>query len=146
MNYFKNIKPINAMERIEKQELCDKFDEILAKANNEDVGYVILNNDGKDGHVICPAYWMNYIFDDDFGCIINSAIRYAINRQTYMPSVVVDFVMRYINVLDMKTIGVAIEDINQNIKEGTVCDPTLWKDLKEKLLVKQAELNEKMKE
>ena len=30
--------------------------------------------------------------DDDFGAVLNCAVRYAIGRQTYMPGLVIDFI------------------------------------------------------
>ena len=79
---------------------------------------------------------MHYCFDDDFGCIINSALRYAIGRHTYMPSIVVDFVRKYIEILDTKTIDVAIRDIDKAMEYGGVDDPEMWyvlkKDLKDR--------------
>lgn len=91
---------------------------VLERVDKENIGFVILNEEGKDGQVLCPARWMEYCFDDDFGCIINSALRYAIRRHTYMPGVVVDFIRKYINILDTKTIEVAIEDITQGTRYG----------------------------
>ena len=58
-----NLKPVNTMERITRQQLADNFDEILDKVISENVGYVILDNDGNDGHVLCPAEWFNDSID-----------------------------------------------------------------------------------
>ena len=52
-----NLKPVNTMERITRQQLADNFDEILDKVISKNVGYVILDNDGNDGQVLCPAEW-----------------------------------------------------------------------------------------
>ncbi len=137
------LMPLDTMERITRQHLCDNFDEILARVNKENVGFVILDPDGKDGQVLCPAAWMDYCFDDDFGCIINSALRYAIGRHTYMPGVVVNFVRKYIHVLDSKTIHVAIEDIQKNIEWNNVDNPEMWQTLKEALETRLAYLHER---
>lgn len=51
------LKSTETMERITRQQLADNFDEILEKVNTEDIGYVILDNDGNDGQVLCPAKW-----------------------------------------------------------------------------------------
>ena len=58
-----NLKPVNTMERITRQQLADNFDEILDKVISENVGYVILDNDSKDGQVLCPAEWFNNSVD-----------------------------------------------------------------------------------
>ena len=55
---FKYLMPLDTMERIFRQHLCDNFDEVLDRVDKEDVGFVILNDDGKDGHVLCPARWI----------------------------------------------------------------------------------------
>lgn len=54
------LKPVDTMERITRQYLADNFDEILEKVNKEDIGYVILDNEGRDGQVLCPAIWLEY--------------------------------------------------------------------------------------
>ena len=58
-----NLKPVNTMERITRQQLADNFDEILDKVISENIGYVILDNDGNDGQVLCPAEWLNDSID-----------------------------------------------------------------------------------
>lgn len=117
MHTFRYLMPLDTMERISRQKLCEDFDNVLERVDKEDIGFVIVDDEGKEGHVLCPARWMEYCFDDDFGCIINSALRYAISRHTYMPGVVVDFIRRYINIIDTKTIDVTIKDIDQELKQ-----------------------------
>lgn len=143
MREWKYLKPLDTMERITRQELIDRFDSILNEVDAEDVGVVILGEDGNDEFVLCPARWMEYCFDKDFGCIISCAIRYAIRRETYMPSVVVDFVRKYLHVLDSNTIKVAIEDIESEINMDSVPYPGIWLSLKQDLLKQQAYLLEK---
>ena len=58
-----NLKPVNTMERITRQQLADNLDEILDKVISENIGYVILDNNGKDGQVLCPAEWFNDAVD-----------------------------------------------------------------------------------
>ncbi len=137
------IKPVDAMEKITRQQLCDNFDKTLEKIDKEDIGYVILNEQGENGHVICPAEWLGAVYDADFGAIIACAIRYSINRNTYMPSLVIRFVEKYIDILDKNTLEVAIRDIEQAIDMEEACDVGQWTMLKEKLIVKKTELIEK---
>ena len=73
------------------------------------------------------------IFDDDFGCIINSAVRYALGRYTYMPSTVAEFVLKYLNYLDNKTISVMICDIDEALKNEDLPLRKIWVELKSKL-------------
>lgn len=51
------LKSTDTMERITRQQLADNFDEILEKVDKEQIGYVILDNEGNDGHVLCPFQW-----------------------------------------------------------------------------------------
>lgn len=143
MNRWRYLKPLDTMERITRQVFWDNLDEYLDRVNKEDIGFVIVDDDGKDDMVLCPADWIRYHYDNDFGCIITSALRYAIRRDTYMPGVVVDFIRRYMNVLDSNTIKVAIEDIENELAWGGVSDPGMWLQLKDELLRRQAFLLEK---
>lgn len=138
MHHWKRLPALSAMERITRQQLCDNFDEILDRVDKDNIGFVIQNPDGTDGQVLCPAHWMNYCFDDDFGCIITCAVRYAIRKSTYMPHVVVDYIRKYMNVLDTNTLKVIVEDIDQEIEMGSVNSPSMWLKLKEELLARQA--------
>ena len=73
------------------------------------------------------------IFDDDFGCIINSAVRQSLGRYTYMPSTVAEFVLKYLNYLDNKTISVMICDIDEALKNEDLPLRKIWVELKSKL-------------
>lgn len=143
MHTFRYLMPLDTMERISRQKLCEDFDNVLERVDKEDIGFVIVDDEGKEGHVLCPARWMEYCFDDDFGCIINSALRYAIRRESYMPGVVVDFIRRYINIIDTKTIDVAIKDIDRELKQNNVHGPEMWSTLKTELETRLAYLHEK---
>ena len=61
-----------------------------------------------------------------------------IHRHTYMPGVVVAFIREYINILDRRTIEVAIRDIEEELKLGGVDDPTMWIELKDELAARLA--------
>ncbi len=58
------LKSTDTMERITRQQLANNFDEILKKVNTENIGYVILDNEGKDGQVLCPAKWFETSTDN----------------------------------------------------------------------------------
>lgn len=132
MKKYEYIHPVDEMEHITLKELSEKFDELLDRIDNENIGFIISDCQAKDV-VLCPAHWITFQLDDDFGCIINSAVRYAIGRHTYMPGVVCNFVRKYINILDMKTIEVMIEDINQELKLG-IDQESLWIGLRGELI------------
>lgn len=142
MRRWKYVEASEIMERVDRQEFVARSDEILESVRKNNVGFVITDADDTGEYTLCPADWMGFHFDNDFGCIITSAIRYSINRNTYMPDIVVRFIRKYMNVLDTNTIKVALEDIEQELEWGTAADPAMWSKLKEELLSRQAYLLE----
>ena len=50
-------------------------------------------------------------YDKDIGTIAICAVRYALGRQTYMPSIVQGFVMRHPEIVDNVVRSVMLEDI-----------------------------------
>lgn len=137
MQRWRYLKPLNSMERITQQDLCNKLDHYFARIDAEDIGFVILDDAGNDKYVLCPVAWMEYQSDKDFGCMIISALRYAIRRSTYMPNIITDFIRRYITILDTNTLKTAIEDIESELACGDINDPALWSKLKEDLVAQQ---------
>lgn len=142
MQRWRYLKPLDSMERLTQQDLCNKLDYYFARIDAEDIGFVILDDAGNDQFVLCPSAWMEYQFDKDFGCMIISALRYAIRRSTYMPNIIVDFIRRYITILDTNTLKTAIEDIENELAWGGVNDPGLWRNLKDDLAARQSFLLE----
>lgn len=138
MKDFKFVTSVDDMERISRKDLGDNFDAILERVDKEDIGFVI-EDEGKDNLVLIPARWYMFHLDDDFGCIVNSALRYAIGRSTYMPSVVCDFVRKYMRIFDTKTIDVMITDINREL-ENNIDQAELWANLRVDLINRQQEM------
>lgn len=141
----KYLHPIDEMKRISRQELADNLDNILETVHKDNVGFVIQDDDGKPDVVLCPADWFHFCFDQDFGCIINSALRYAIGRHTYMPGVVRDFIRRYMNVLDSRTLVVAIRDIDEELRIGELDEAEEWSLLRSELQTRLDEIQENTK-
>lgn len=141
MEKYEYIHPIDEMERISRKELGEKLDEILDRIDSEDIGFIITDDD-KNDVVLCPAGWLTFQLDDDFGCVINSAVRYAIGRHTYMPGVVCDFVRRYLAILDIKTIDVMIEDITSELKFG-IDQEELWLGLRNDLVERKTNMKKR---
>ena len=132
MNKFKYLQPLDQMARISRTELGSRLDEILDIVDKGNVGYVI-TDEGKTDLVLCLARWMECVYDDDFGCIVNSALRYAIGRHTYMPSVVMDFIRKHIDVLDTRTIHVMIKDIEREAEHESLNKRDEWLNLRDDL-------------
>ena len=123
------LQPIETMQRISREELAEKLDELLDIVAKDNVGFVITDQ-GKDELVLCPANWFNIYYDNDFGCIINSAVRYSLGRSSYMPSTTVRFVLRNLMVLDTRTIVVMIRDIDREIADEKLPYRDVWVSLK----------------
>ena len=138
-------KPMETMERITRQFLCDHFDEILERVDKEDIGFVILNEEGNDGEVLIPYRWTEFFVDEDFGIVINSALRYAIEKHSYLTAGVMNFVRKNINSLDAETIILAIQDIEKELQHRETEDLSIWKNLKEELQNRLAKLAEQHK-
>lgn len=72
--------------------------------------------------------------DENFGSILICAVRYAMGRKTYMPSVVVDFIKPFVRNLDSKTLTVIADDIKSADDENRLGDPTIdapvWRSLR----------------
>ena len=121
------------MPKISRHELGDKLDEVLDRVEKENIAFLI-TDEGKNDLVLCPAKWLDPYTDLDFGLIVNSAIRYSMGRKTYMPSTVCDFTLRYMPMLDDKTVDVIIEDITREIEfcKSEMPFIEVWQNLKEK--------------
>lgn len=135
-------KPMETMERITRQYLCDHFDEILEQVDKEDIGFVILNEEGKDGEVLIPYRWTECFVDEDFGIVVNSALRYAIGKQSFMTAGVINFVRKNLNCLDFETIVIAQQDIEKELQLGTWDDPSILEKLREELQERLSQLPE----
>lgn len=64
--------------------------------------------------------------DDDFGAVINCAIRYCLGRRTYMPGLVCGYVRPLLPYLSDKTLCCMERDIRDAPSYGDVCDVDTW--------------------
>lgn len=55
--------------------------------------------------------------DDFFGAVLNCAVRYSMGRQSYMPSLVIDFITPLIPYISGKTLGVFKQDYEKALKD-----------------------------
>lgn len=73
--------------------------------------------------------------DDDFGAVLNCAVRYAVGRQTYMPGLVIDFITPLLPILSKRTLWCFDQDIANAKYEGGYGDPNIdeprWKKFHE---------------
>lgn len=63
--------------------------------------------------------------NDDFGLILNCAVRYALGRRTYVPSTVVDFITPLLQHLDKWTLVCFDRDITEHRKSRSLGDPEI---------------------
>lgn len=75
---------------------------------------------------------------DDFGLICTSAVRYALGRRTYMPSVVIKFISDNLDNLDSNMIYCIERDIREHGRYGEgaygdECDKKDWLEFDSKL-------------
>ena len=116
------------MERISRQHLCDNLDSILETVSRESIGFVITDA-GKDDLVLCPASWLSPLVSEGFGCIVNSAVRYSLGRDTYMPDVAVQFILHHMNLLDLRTVTVMCRDIQKALENENLPHRETWVSL-----------------
>ena len=116
------------MERISRQHLCDNLDSILETVSRENIGLVITDA-GKDDLVLCPASWLSPLVSEGFGCIVNSAVRYSLGRDTYMPDVAVQFILDHMNLLDLRTVTVMYRDIQKALENENLPHRETWVSL-----------------
>lgn len=103
---------LDNMERIPHTELPNKLDWMMERIDQTNVGFVITEN-GQDKYVLCPYDWFDFSQDDDFGCMINSAIRNALRSNSEDTEAVQRFVMKHCDSFDLRTLSVAVEDIER---------------------------------
>ena len=51
--------------------------------------------------------------DRDFGTVCGCAVRYSLGRQTYMPSLVQQFINRNLKLIDSNSLAVMVRDIKE---------------------------------
>ena len=124
------LQPLESMERISRQTLADDLDAVLERVSRENIGLVI-TDDGKDDLVLCPASWFNPEYVDDFSCVINCALRYAMRTEEEESEAVVRYARCHYRLFDEKTLSVAVADLERELNEPMVPlkQPLVWKEL-----------------
>ena len=69
--------------------------------------------------------------DDDFGLVLNSAVRYALGRRTYLPHTVISFITPLLPQLTYRTLSCLNRDIEEAIRLNGLGDEKIdepaWK-------------------
>lgn len=126
------LQPLESMERISRQALADDLDAVLERVSRENIGLVI-TDEGKGDLVLCPASWLDLDYVDDFSCVINSALRYAMRNEDEESAAVVQYLRRHYQLFDEKTLSVAVADLERELNQPivTLKQPQVWKELRE---------------
>ena len=134
MKQYKSLQPVSEMERISREELAARLDEILARVEQENIGFVI-TDDGKPDLVLCPYAWFGPEQLDDLGCVVNSAIRDAIRTGGEDSAAVRQFVRSHLLDLDGKTLHVAAKDLREMFLPApmTKAEKREWDELLEQI-------------
>ena len=101
-----NLPSTETMERISRQELADNLDAVLDRVLRENIGLVITDA-GKDDLVLCPSSWLDPFHTEDFGSVINCALRYAMHAEDKESEAVIRYLRHRCGILDEKTLSVA---------------------------------------
>lgn len=65
--------------------------------------------------------------DEDFGAVLNCAIRYCIGRETYMPSLVIEFIRPLLPYVSNRTLDCFERDVREADYYGDFeIDKLLW--------------------
>lgn len=65
--------------------------------------------------------------DENFGAVLNCAVRYCIGRQTYMPSLVIGYITPLLPYLDMRTLKCFERDLAEDRSFGDdAIDRPVW--------------------
>lgn len=73
--------------------------------------------------------------NSDLGSILICAVRYCLGRETYMPHLVIGFIVPLIPHLENRVLSVMTRDIREAPSYGMDCDEKAWMDFLCKLCI-----------
>ena len=114
MNYESS--PFRDYASISVDDLKDQANSLLNLVAEEQRPLRVLMNSGKE-FLLFPQDMLAPISDSDFRLILLSAMRYAMGRKTYMPSVIADYIKRHLQLLDDKFLTLAADDIQRYLED-----------------------------
>ena len=132
MNY--EVKPFQDCKSVTIDELKSQPSRLLNQAAKEWQPLRVSTEDGME-FLLFPQEILAPLCDNDFRLIVLSAVRYAMDRNTYMPLVVTDYIKRHIRLLDDKFLVLAANDIWRHFEDYGEHEPNpaLWQELLEAL-------------
>ena len=131
------------MEHISRQELEDKLDAVLDRVLRENIGLVI-TDEGKDDLVLCPSFRLDPFHAEDFGSVVNCALRYAMHAEDKESEAAIRYLRHCCGILDEKTLSVAVADLDKELKQPSpsLKNPQVWQELQGMFRKQMAELRE----
>ena len=128
MNF--EVKPFDQYESITLNDLKDQTNSLLNLVTEEQRPLRVSMKNGKE-FLMFPRNLLAPLYDHDFRLILIVAMRYAMGRNTYMPSVVADYLKRHIQLLDDKFLVLAADDIRRHFEDYGEYEPNpnLWQSL-----------------
>ena len=128
MNY--DVKLFHDYEAITIDDLKDKTNSFLNLVTEEQRPLRVSMKNGKE-FLMFPQDLLAPLYDHDFRLILIAAMRYAMGRNTYMPSVVADYIKRHMHLLDDKFLVLASDDIQRHFEDYGEHEPNpnLWQSL-----------------
>ena len=128
MNYESS--PFRDYASISVDDLKDQSNSLLNLVTEEQRPLRVFMDNGKE-FLLFPQDMLAPISDSDFRLILLSAMRYAMGRKTYMPSVIADYIKRHLQLLDDKFLALAVGDIRQHLEDYAEheANSDLWQNL-----------------
>lgn len=108
--------PFQDYASISVDDLKDQANSLLNLVTEEQRPLRVFMNNGKE-FFLFPQDMLAPISDSDFRLILLSAMRYAMGRKTYMPSVIADYIKRHLPHLDDKFLTLAADDIQRYLED-----------------------------
>ena len=128
MNYESS--PFRDYASISVDDLKDQANSLLNLVTEEQRPLRVFMNNCKE-FFLFPQDMLAPISDSDSRLILLSAMRYAMGRKTYMPSVVADYIKRHLQLLDDKFLTLAADDIQRYLEDYAEheANSDLWQNL-----------------
>ena len=138
MNY--EVNSFQDYESITIDELKNQANSLLNLVTEDQRPLCVCMNNGKE-FLLFSQDLLAPICDSDFRLILLSAMRYAMDRNTYMPAVVSDYIKRHIRFLDDKFLALVADDIRRHLEDYAEheMNPNLWHGLLGALETEQKE-------
>lgn len=136
MNY--EVNSFQDYKSITIDELKNQANSLLNLVTEEQRPLRVCMNNGKE-FLLFPQDLLAPICDSGFRLILLSAMRYAMGRNTCMPTIVTDYIKRHIQLLDDKFLVLATDEIRRHLEDYAEHEPNpnLWHGLFDALKTEQ---------